>query len=94
MDWRKKNGSENRTTKCLILVTVIIQLITSVFNLIDKLIEQGEGLKALHLNNTLYCTCCQDKSKGDGIMISIIVNIAVIITDIILIGLIVRRWNK
>ncbi len=39
MDWRKKNGSENRTTKCLILVTVIIQLITSVFNLIDKLIE-------------------------------------------------------
>lgn len=35
----KKNGNEDRTTKYIILVTVIIQLVTALITLISKLTE-------------------------------------------------------
>ena len=35
----KKNGNEDRTTKCIILVTVILQLITALVTLTSRLIE-------------------------------------------------------
>lgn len=35
----KKNGNEDRTTKHIILVTVIIQLVTALVTLIGKLLE-------------------------------------------------------
>lgn len=37
MSGRKKNGNQDRTSKYIILITVIIQLITAVVGLIDKL---------------------------------------------------------
>lgn len=39
MSRKKKNGNEDRTTKYIILVTVIIQLITALVTLIGKLFE-------------------------------------------------------
>lgn len=39
MSRKKKNGNEDRTTKYIILVTVIIQLVTALITLISKLTE-------------------------------------------------------
>lgn len=37
MSGKKKNGNQNDHNKVLILITVIIQLITAIVSLIDKL---------------------------------------------------------
>lgn len=37
MSGKKKNGNQNDRNKVLILITVIIQLITAIVSLIDKL---------------------------------------------------------
>lgn len=39
MKRKKKNGNEDRTTKVVILVTAILNLIISLITLISKLIE-------------------------------------------------------
>lgn len=39
MSRKKKNRNQNDPNKVIILITVIIQLISAIINLIDKLIE-------------------------------------------------------
>ena len=94
---QKKKGGHAKTLKTLIMVTAILNLIKSLIDLINKLLEQDRGEGNLPscgtkiIQNLAFVNINLERSN---IMVEIIFDLASIILSVVVIVYLVKNWRN